>query len=58
MQRRWVVIREKDGAVLGQFASRYAAMVFAERQADGPHTLVDQVQPPQTTTHTPEALAG
>ena len=43
MQRRWAVVRVKDGLVVGQFASRFAAMVFAERQIAEPHTIVDHV---------------
>jgi hypothetical protein len=42
---RCMVIRLKDEAVLAQFASRYAAMVLAERltESEGPHRVVSQI---------------
>ncbi len=51
MQYCWLVVREKDGAVVGQFASRYAAMVYGERQCDGPYKVTDRAPAPTNAVH-------
>lgn len=51
MQYRWLVIRMKDAAVVGQFASRYAAMVFAERQGALGYSVTDHAPAPTSGVH-------
>jgi hypothetical protein len=51
MQYRWLVIRMKDAAVVGQFASRYAAMVFAERQGDLGYRVTGHAPAPTSGVH-------
>jgi hypothetical protein len=47
MQPKWTVISSRNATILGEFASRYAAMLFAERSIgkEGPCTIIRKGQP-------------
>ena len=58
MKRRWVVIDTRHGSHVGKFATRYAAMVFAEN-LKGPcprYAIVEQITPSPVVRFEPQRL--
>ena len=59
VNRRWIVIDTKSGQRVGKFASRYGAMVFAERLKGPPgrFAVIDEIQPSRVIRFEPKASA-
>jgi hypothetical protein len=60
MKWRWVVIDTKFNSQVGKFATRYGAMVFAEKLKGlpGRYTVVEQNTPSQVVGFEPQPAAG
>ena len=59
VNRRWIVIDTKSGQRVGKFASRYGAMVFAERLKGPPgrFAFIDEIEPSRVVRFEPKASA-
>jgi hypothetical protein len=60
VNRRWIVIDTKSGQRVGKFASRYGAMVFAERLKGPPgrFAVIDEIEPSRVVRFEPKASAS
>ena len=56
---RWIVIDTKSGQPAAKFASRYGAMVFAERLKGTPgrFAVIDEIEPSRVVRFEPKAAA-
>ena len=59
VNRRWIVVDTKSGEGVGKFASRYGAMVFAERLKGPPgrFAVIDEIELSRVIRFEPKASA-